>query len=311
MIDSQKLMEEIDSLDNDINYETSKAAKVAAETVKEKKNNDVIKDKTSSDKANLILILIFLVMIISVIVYSAVPSREKEREYDEVEMNTEYEYVQVGEDGKVTMYSTDLNDENDVSKSSIDLNVAKSNIIVENSFYDVEKKLNFLIRNDNDFDISDISVEVAFYDGTDKLVEIDRCDIDLLPSKEKQYVCFDETPELSERYDVLISVAEYEFYNYKSHIEDVTFECVVNKEDEEIIIKGKNNSNDVLDVIAFEIIYYDKENKILKVKEAYDFDVKRNRSFEIEEYMNLYDSETYDEIPYDRYEIRLKSAYSY
>jgi hypothetical protein len=41
-----------------------------------------------------------------------------------------------------------------------------------------------------------------------------------------------------------------------------------------------------------------------------DFDIKRNRDFELNEYISIYDEE-YKEIPYTRYEIRLINAYSY
>ena len=47
MIDNKKLMDAIDSLDNDKNYEIKQAAKAAREA----KNEDVIKNKASSDKS--------------------------------------------------------------------------------------------------------------------------------------------------------------------------------------------------------------------------------------------------------------------
>ena len=53
MMDNKKLMDAIDSLDNDKNYEIKQAAKAAREA----KNEDAIKDKNSSDKAPYALII--------------------------------------------------------------------------------------------------------------------------------------------------------------------------------------------------------------------------------------------------------------
>ena len=77
-----------------------------------------------------------------------------------------------------------------------------------------------------------------------------------------------------------------------------------------MIIRGKNNSPVKLDLVEFEIIYYGEEDKVLLVDRIMEFDVKRNRSFELTEYISIYD-EDYKEVPYTRYEIKLVNAYAY
>ena len=90
----------------------------------------------------------------------------------------------------------------------------------------------------------------------------------------------------------------------------MSYECLLNKEDDEVIIRGKNNSSEKLEYVIFEIIHYDDKDNVINVKEAFEFDIRKNKSFEIDEYIDLYDDETYDPIAYSRYEIRLVEAYS-
>ena len=213
---------------------------------------------------------------------------------------------QVGENGVITVNApntTNIVDSKDIKK-------IESNIIVDKEFIDYKKELNFLIKNTNNVDVKGISVEVVFYDGEGKIVEIASNNIEVLPSGLDRYVSFYETPEKYERYDVLIQVDKDAQSYYKSKVNDVSYECLLNKEDDEVIIRGKNNSSEKLDYVIFEIIHYDDKDNVINVKDASEYDIRKNKSFEIDEYINLYDEETYDPIPYSRYEIRLVEAYS-
>lgn len=295
MMDNKKLMDAIDSLDNDKNYEIKQAAKAAREA----KNEDAIKDKNSSDKANVVLVVIFIILIATAIFYYTSPiTKEKEFLLNE-------SGVSDNGNGTVTMFAPEGTEVVSVS----DLEKIKDNIVIEKEFFDVDGKLNFLVKNKNSIDVNNITVSTVFYNGLDKIIAIDEGNINVLSSGAEQYLTYTETPESAERYEILVEV-DNSSQSYKSYLKDVSFECFVTEEEDEVIIRGKNNSESKLDLVEFEIVYYGEEDKILLVEHAMDFDIKRNRDFELNEYISIYDEE-YKEIPYTRYEIRLINAYSY
>ena len=295
MMDNKKLMDAIDSLDNDKNYEIKQAAKAAREA----KNEDAIKDKNSSDKANVVLVVIFIILIATAIFYYTSPIT-KEKEFLLKESG-----VSDNGNGTVTMFAPEGTEVVSVS----DLEKIKDNIVIEKEFFDVDGKLNFLVKNKNSIDVNNITVSTVFYNGLDKIIAIDEGNINVLSSGAEQYLTYTETPESAERYEILVEV-DNSSQSYKSYLKDVSFECFVTEEEDEVIIRGKNNSESKLDLVEFEIVYYGEEDKILLVEHAMDFDIKRNRVFELNEYISIYDEE-YKEIPYTRYEIRLINAYSY
>ena len=295
MMDNKKLMDAIDSLDNDKNYEIKQAAKAAREA----KNEDAIKDKNSSDKANVVLVVIFIILIATAIFYYTSPIT-KEKEFLLKESG-----VSDNGNGTVTMFAPEGTEVVSVS----DLEKIKDNIVIEKEFFDVDGKLNFLVKNKNSIDVNNITVSTVFYNGSDKIIAIDEGNINVLSSGAEQYLTYTETPENAERYEILVEV-DNSSQSYKSYLKDVSFECFVTEEEDEVIIRGKNNSESKLDLVEFEIVYYGEEDKILLVEHAMDFDIKRNRDFELNEYISIYDEE-YKEIPYTRYEIRLINAYSY
>lgn len=295
MMDNKKLMDAIDSLDNDKNYEIKQAAKAAREA----KNEDAIKDKNSSDKANVVLVVIFIILIATAIFYYTSPiTKEKEFLLNE-------SGVSDNGNGTVTMFAPEGTEVVSVN----DLEKIKDNIVIEKEFFDVDGKLNFLVKNKNSIDVNNITVSTVFYNGLDKIIAIDEGNINVLSSGAEQYITYTETPESAERYEILVEV-DNSSQSYKSYLKDVSFECFVTEEEDEVIIRGKNNSESKLDLVEFEIVYYGEEDKILLVEHAMDFDIKRNRDFELNEYISIYDEE-YKEIPYTRYEIRLINAYSY
>lgn len=295
MMDNKKLMDAIDSLDNDKNYEIKQAAKAAREA----KNEDAIKDKNSSDKANVVLVVIFIILIATAIFYYTSPiTKEKEFLLNE-------SGVSDNGNGTVTMFAPEGTEVVSVN----DLEKIKDNIVIEKEFFDVDGKLNFLVKNKNSIDVNNITVSTVFYNGLDKIIAIDEGNINVLSSGAEQYLTYTETPESAERYEVLVEV-DNSSQSYKSYLKDVSFECFVTEDEDEVIIRGKNNSESKLDLVEFEIVYYGEEDKILLVEHAMDFDIKRNRDFELNEYISIYDEE-YKEIPYTRYEIRLINAYSY
>ena len=306
MIDNKKLMDAIDSLDNDENYDATRVSKVTESVRETRKKDDVIKEGKSSDRANTILVIFFLIMIITAVIYYTSPLYNDEEVFASISSQDEEGVYEVGENGVITVNapeSTNIVNSKDIAK-------IESNIIIDKEFIDYRKQLNFLIKNTNNVDVNSISIEVVFYDGEGKIIEIDSSNLEVLAAGLDRYVSFYETPEKYERYDVLIQVDKDAQNYYSSKLNDVSYECLLNKEDDEVIIRGKNNSSEKLEYVIFEIIHYDDKDNVINVKEAFEFDIRKNKSFEIDEYIDLYDDETYDPIAYSRYEIRLVEAYS-
>ena len=305
MIDNKKLMDAIDSLDNDENYDATRVSKVAEPVRETKKKEDVIKEGKSSDKANTVLVIFFIIMIVTAVIYYTSPLLNDEEVLASINSQEDEGVYEVGENGVITVNApeaTNVVDSKDIAK-------IESNIVIDKEFIDYRKDLTFLIKNTNNLDVSAISIEVVFYDGNGKIIEIDRNDITMLAAGLDRYVSFYETPDNYERYEVLIQVDKDAQSFYKSKINDVSYECLLNKEDDEVIIRGKNNSSEKLEFVTFEIIHYDDKDNIISVKEAYEYGIKKNKTFEIDEYIDLYDENTYDPIAYSRYEIRLVEAY--
>ena len=212
MMDNKKLMDAIDSLDNDKNYEIKQAAKAAREA----KNEDAIKDKNSSDKANVVLVVIFIILIATAIFYYTSPiTKEKEFLLNE-------SGVSDNGNGTVTMFAPEGTEVVSVN----DLEKIKDNIVIEKEFFDVDGKLNFLVKNKNSIDVNNITVSTVFYNGLDKIIAIDEGNINVLSSGAEQYLTYTETPESAERYEVLVEV-DNSSQSYKSYLKDVSFDCFV------------------------------------------------------------------------------------
>ena len=72
-----------------------------------------------------------------------------------------------------------------------------------------------------------------------------------------------------------------------------------------------NERRKIIDEIEFLLIYFDENDNILAVDNIYEYDIGKRKKFEIEEYLELYDDEYFEKVPYSRYEVVLASAYSY
>lgn len=157
--------------------------------------------------------------------------------------------------------------------------------------------------------VTDLLVEVIFYDGDNKPIEIDSDAVSIIEKNSKCYVKFLETPENFERYEFLIS-KEYYWYDNLEYITDkISYE--IEPEDEYIYLTVKNNYSKEVSEIYMQLLYYDEDDKVIDVEDIIIHDLKKNKSQTEELYVALFDNDTYEIIDYDRYELNLLGAYIY
>lgn len=190
----------------------------------------------------------------------------------------------------------------------------KNNLTITSQTLDIDGKLIITLHNGNQEIIYDFLVEVIFYDGDNKPIKIDGIPINAIEANSDYYILFENTPKEYTRCDFLIT-KDYNNNIYISHKNDITFsvqENVNSKYGKNVIeITGKNNSDDTIEEINFAILFYDENNKIIALKNIYESEIKKQKNFKIDTENAFYSSETYENIPYNRYEVILLDAISY
>lgn len=187
----------------------------------------------------------------------------------------------------------------------------KDNLVIESSNLNFNKELIAIVANKNDETITDITVEVIFYDGDNKPIEIDSSQIEVLGSNSEGYVKFYDTPENFERYEFLIS-KEYYLYTNTDVGQYISYEIVESDsyaQDDSLVIK--NNYDKTISEASFQIVYYDEDDKIIDVENINFYEIKKKRTQTENIDKVLYDKQTYDEINYSRYEVNLLGASIY
>ena len=230
----------------------------------------------------------------------------KDKRYAQEALTEFGEYIS---ENKQEFYKEDIDYEELNENEEKRLEEEVSNIIIKKEFIDINRNLGIVINNQNGETTSGILIQVIFYNSENKPIKIAENSINILESNIDYYITFTNTPEEYERYEFLIS-KEYEDLSIKSFKNSITYD-VKEKNEDEIIISGKNSSSEIIDEIEFLLIYFDENDNILAVDNIYEYDIGKKKKFEIEEYLELYDDEYFEEVPYSRYEVVLTSAYSY
>jgi hypothetical protein len=257
-------------------------------------NNNKINIK---NPINIKKILVILLMIILIIVslyflyvsynnYLKASSIENENEYANVAILTEEELKEKFEN-------------------------EKDNIIVEKDFFGANNELIVLLKNENQENIADLIVQAIFYDNENKPISVCEKDISYLSADSEYYLKFTEIPEDYANYDFLIT--KENFWNDDMLVsikDDISYEASV--DDKDILsLKFKNNSKNSADYIKFVSVYYDENDNIIDVEDWCYFDITKNKTVKEDIYIGLYDTNTCEDISYDRVETKLVNAYRY
>lgn len=274
-IDNKKLLSEIDSLEDE---------REATSTAENKKN-----------KGNKwLLILVIIAMIGLSALYFG-----------------DYYYYDFFEDTDEDEYSNE-EIKNYIEKEIIAKNKfeeQKKNIVIKDSFLNYNRELIAVVSNNNNEVITDLRVEVIFYDGENKPIEIDSSDISIIEKNTEFYIKFWNTPENFERYDFLVSKEYYWYDNEESVTEQISYEIVENRDSKNLVVKSSCSKE--ISEADFQITYYDENDNIMDIEDICIYDLKKNRTQTEEIYPNIWDNETDSAVEYKRYEVKLLGAYIY
>lgn len=186
----------------------------------------------------------------------------------------------------------------------------KNNLIITSQVLDIDGKLIATIHNGNEETIENVLVQVIFYNGEDKPIKIDERIIEVFDSQSDYYLFFEYTPKAYERCEFLITKENF-YNNYNSNRNDITFNFEEKSEQNIIEIYGKNNSDSKIERVNFAVVYYNENNQIIAIREESEYDIKKQKEFKIQVNKQLYSYDTFEDVPYSRYEVILLNAMSY
>lgn len=183
---------------------------------------------------------------------------------------------------------------------------AKNNIKVTNSAFYNESLL-AIVKNNNNYDLSNVTYKVNFFDITNKLLGTDEAISIILDANQELPIWFFNIPNNVDHYS-FETIVEAKNDSYKSYIADLSFKDVIkNNEDESIDFSIYNNSSTVIETITLSVVYYDN-NKIV----GYDFyfldNLKEKQSFKTT-FSYPFD-ENDDVMPFTDYKLYINEAYS-
>ena len=188
------------------------------------------------------------------------------------------------------------------------LKLINSNLIVTNTFINMNDNIIVTLKNQNNRVVSNIDFYMIFYDAENKPIKIEEEYIIMIDSNDEHYIKISNLPEVFERFECLAYV-DIISDRHISMKDKVSFET--SEKDGKLIITGKNNSDKKIENMEFAVIFYNENNHILDVKYVSEFELRKNKKFELDTYLNIYTSESYEEKNYTRYEVKLLDAYAY
>ena len=178
----------------------------------------------------------------------------------------------------------------------------KNNLVITSQMLDIDGKLIATIYNGNEETIENVLVQVIFYNGEDKPIKIDEKTIEVFDNQSDYFLFFEDTPKSYERCEFLITKENF-YNNYNSKKDEISF-TVKEKADENVIeISGKNNSDHKIQRVNFAVVYYNENNQIIAIRESSQYDIKKQKEFKIQLNKQLYSYDTFEDVPYSRYEV--------
>lgn len=278
-LDNQKLMDELDGLDDD---ENSKKAQVRGKLKKNKEN---------------IIIAIILIVVVGIVLYYY--NYKGDSEYSD-----EYyeDYIDINKD----VYDYEVQEQ--MRKSNFE--TQKQNIQIVKQSISINNELILNMTNQNNEDITDILVYVVYYDESNKIIDIKKQYIDYFKANSSRFLKFEELPKNQVRYETFITKEDFYDESYKDYYLNDYISIANELKNGEINITLKNNYTEEINCVGFSIVYYDLQDNILDVKETYIYDIKSGDEERIID-SGIWNDEKNELVSYARYEVILNEAYSY
>lgn len=278
-LDNQKLMDELDGLDDD---ENSKKAQVRGKLKKNKEN---------------IIIAIILIVVVGIVLYYY--NYKGDSEYSD-----EYyeDYIDINKD----VYDYEVQEQ--MRKSNFE--TQKQNIQIVKQSISINNELILNMTNQNNEDMTDILVYVVYYDESNKIIDIKKQYIDYFKANSSRFLKFEELPKNQVRYETFITKEDFYDESYKDYYLNDYISIANELKNGEINITLKNNYTEEINCVGFSIVYYDLQDNILDVKETYIYDIKSGDEERIID-SGIWNDEKNELVSYARYEVILNEAYSY
>lgn len=278
-LDNQKLMDELDGLDDD---ENSKKAQVRGKLKKNKEN---------------IIIAIILIVVVGIVLY-----------YYNYKSDSEYsdEYYEDYRDINEDVYDYEVQEQ--IRKSNFE--TQKQNIQIVKQSISINNELILNMTNQNNEDITNILVYVVYYDESNKIIDIKKQYIDYFKANSSRFLKFEELPKNQVRYETFITKEDFYDESYKDYYLNDYISVANELKNGEINITLKNNYTEEINCVGFSIVYYDLQDNILDVKETYIYDIKSGDEERIID-SGIWNDEKNELVNYARYEVILNEAYSY
>ena len=281
-LDNQKLMDELDGLDDD---ENSKKAQVRGKLKKNKEN---------------IIIAIILIVVVGIVLYYY--NYKGDSEYSDEDYESYEDYIDINEN----VYDYEVQEQ--IRKSNFE--TQKQNIQIVKQSISINNELILNMTNQNNEDITDILVYVVYYDESNKIIDIKKQYIDYFKANSSRFLKFEELPKNQVRYETFITKEDFYDESYKDYYLNDYISIANELKNGEINITLKNNYTEEINCVGFSIVYYDLQDNILDVKETYIYDIKSGDEERIID-SGIWNDEKNELVSYARYEVILNEAYSY
>ncbi len=269
--DDEKLMAEIDKLES--NYE-----------------ENVISSQKDEDKKKFINNIFFVILLFVVLISYVI--------YDKISTNTQsvknYE-PEIYEDEENT---ATLEEDFNIELLQKQFETQKENIEITKTITS-DKDLIIGLKNNNKEALQLLECYVIFFDGNNVPIDVKQDYIEFLGAEKQDYLYMYDCAENYERAEVLVKKMSFYSNDYKNVEKSVEYELV--EDSDFLTIKGKNLGNKKIDSIKFEIVFYNEKNEIVDVRECYDYDIGKNKKFEIDSYISNY-------LNFSRYEVNFLFA---
>ena len=274
-IDDKKLMDEIDELESDF------TPKVKAKIIEEKEEAEAV-SREKSPKYNIAIILLLILVICAYLCYEKFIKNNYNYNYDDYSYEEYEEIVKKNED--------------EFNKQRVNV---ETNVTVANNTIIVE------VNNNNDSPIFDADIYLVYYDENHKAIDVSYDQIDYILPGGKEYFEFGKIKNSYETYDVVVTKSYFSIETPVDLSDKIGYGD--QKNDEKIVIKAKNESDSEIDMLKYQIVYFDEEKKIVGFEDLYEYDLTKGKKFELSSY-GPYDKETYESIEYAGYEVNLVYA---
>ena len=276
-------------------------------------NDEILEEKEKSTSHEKIFTVIVILIIIVALFFLYLSYKgtyivsNKENKQDDF---SAYLDVNTNEESENNIENEEINYLEIENQKKEQFEIQKNNLIITSQMLDIDGKLIATIHNGNEETIENVLVQVIFYNGEDKPIKIDEKNIEIFDSQSDYYMFFENTPKNYERCEFLITKENF-YNNYNSKKDEISF-TVEEKADENVIeISGKNNSDHKIQRANFAVVYYNENNQIIAIRESSQYDIKKQKQFKIEANRQLYSYDTFEDVPYTRFEVILLNAMSY